>query len=124
MEDHPKDTSPLSAQHPGSFEDFWLAYLQAHAKRETRVIHYGAAALGVLGVVVGVMAANLWFVVAGFLGAYGFGAIGHRLFEKNRIFVRGKALWSLACCFRMSFSALTGHLDEDIERAGQTEPEE
>lgn len=104
-------------QTAGSFEDFWMAYLRAHRKNTTRTFHYAATTLGSAGVVAGIMTANVWYTVFCLILSYGVAALGHMIFEKNRVVVHGRPVWSLACSFRMTFSALTGHLHDDMLRA-------
>jgi hypothetical protein len=96
------------------FEEYWHAYLQAHALPQTRVCHYAATAVGALGVIVCVTSANFWFLPIGLAASYAIGALGHVLFERNEVVVQNRPFWSLACCLRMTFSALTGHIDEDL----------
>lgn len=112
MADRSKAFSPAAR----TFDEFWLAYLHVHDKSETRAFHYAAAGFSLLGVVVGMLTASVSSVVIGLVVSYGVGVLGHVLFGKNPVIVQGRVVWSLACCYRMTFSALTGHLDEDMAR--------
>jgi hypothetical protein len=113
------DNDPTAGRRHLSFEEFWLAYLRDHAGAATRIVHYMAAAAAGAAVIVSVVTANFWYLPLGLAASYALGALSHCLIERNRFATRNRPLWSLACCFRMAFSALTGHLDEDIERANR-----
>ena len=101
-----------------NFEEFWLIYLREHTVPANRALHYVAAGAGGLAVTVCVMTANLWYLALGLAASYALGMLSHALIENNSAIVLGRPFWSLACCYRMSFSALTGHLREDLTRAG------
>jgi hypothetical protein len=101
-----------------SFDDFWQFYLREHAKPATRALHYLGTGLFALGILAFVMSGNLWFVPAALAAASGPAWIGHLFIENNRPTAFTRFSWSLACDFRMTFSWLTGHINEDLKRAG------
>lgn len=101
-----------------TFEDFWLAYLQSHSKPATRALHYLGTGVGLLGFVAFVVTANPWYLPAALAVGYALAAAGHLLIEGNQPALFIRPFWALACDYRMSFSCLTGHLAEDLDKAG------
>ena len=105
-----------------SFEDFWPIYLRQHARPGTRALHYCGTGLAVLALVFVVVGGDPWLLLAVPVAGYGPAWIAHFLIEKNRPATFKYPFWSLAGDFRMAFSWLTGHIGEDLERAGMTGP--
>jgi hypothetical protein len=101
-----------------TFEDFYPYYLQEHAKSLTRALHYVGTGLATLAMFVFVVTGNPWVLLVGPVVGYGPAWIAHFFIEKNRPATFRYPLWSLAGDFRMAFSWLTGHIGEDLERAG------
>lgn len=104
-----------------TFDDFWLYYLREHAKPRTRALHYLGTSLAVLGIVAFILTANPWALAVVPVAGYGPAWIAHFFVEKNRPATFTYPLWSLAGDFRMTLSWLTGHIAEDLERAGVSE---
>jgi hypothetical protein len=97
-----------------NYAQFWPRYLNAHADRRTRALHYlgtlGAAALLALA------AASLdwrWLVAAPLVG-YGPAWLGHAVFERNRPETFAHPVWSLASDIRMLGLFLTGRLGGEL----------
>jgi hypothetical protein len=109
---------PSSNRRIETFEDFWPYYLQEHAKPRTRALHYLGTGLAALGIVGFVVTLDPWLLLAVLAAGYGPAWIAHFFIEKNRPATFIYPLWSLAGDFRMTFSWLTGHIAEDLERAG------
>jgi hypothetical protein len=114
---------PSSNRRIATFEDFWPYYLQEHAKPRTRALHYLGTGLAALGVAAFVVTANPWLLLAVPAAGYGPAWAAHFFIEKNRPATFSYPLWSLAGDFRMTFSWLTGHIAEDLERAGVADPQ-
>ncbi len=104
-----------------TFDDFWLHYLREHAKPATRALHYFGTSLAALTVVAFVLSGNPWVLVTVPAAGYGPAWIAHFFVEKNRPATFSYPIWSLAGDFLMTFSWLTGHIGEDLERAGVSE---
>ena len=111
---------PSSNRRIETFEDFWPTYLRQHAKPQTRALHYLGTGLATLGLVGFVVTGDPWVPLAVPVAGYGPAWIAHFFVEKNRPTTFTYPLWSLAGDFRMAFSWLTGHIAEDLERAGLT----
>jgi hypothetical protein len=96
------------------YADFWPRYLNAHADRRTRALHYigtlGAAAFVVLGVIGG----DWRWLVAAPLAGYGPAWLGHAVFEHNRPETFSHPLWSLVSDLRMLLLFLTGRLGDKL----------
>ena len=101
-----------------SFEDFWPAYLRQHSRPATRALHYAGTGLAALALAFTVVSGNPWLLLAVPVAGYGPAWIAHFFIEKNRPATFKHPFWSLAGDFRMAFSWLTGHIGEDLERAG------
>ena len=110
--------TPNRAQHPiRSYRDFWPFYLQEHAKKETRAMHYAGSAVAIASVAAGV-AVSPWFFIGAAVGGYGFAWVSHFFIEHNRPATFTYPLWSLAADFRMWALWLTGRLGPELDRAG------
>jgi len=114
---------PSSNRRMKTFEDFWPTYLRQHAKPRTRALHYLGTGLATLGLVAFVVAGDPWVLLAVPVAGYGPAWIAHFLVEKNQPATFRHPLWSLAGDFRMALSWLTGHIAEDLERAGVADRE-
>lgn len=100
-----------------SFDAFWPHYLRAHAKPATRVTHYVATATATLSLIAGVATAEHWSLL-GLVASFALTLVGHAVFERNPQTLFAYPLWSIIGCLRLTFSALTGHIGEDLDKAG------
>jgi hypothetical protein len=112
---------PSSNRRIETFEDFWPHYLREHTKPRTRALHYLGTGLAALAMVVVVVVGDLWALLAVPVAGYGPAWIAHFFVEKNRPTTFTYPLWSLAGDFHMAFSWLTGHIADDLKRAGVTD---
>jgi len=101
-----------------SFEDFWPLYLREHAKPATRALHYLGTGSATACMVAFLATLDPWLLLAVPVAGYGPAWISHFFIEKNRPATFTHPLWSLLGDFRMAFVWLTGHIDEDLRRAG------
>lgn len=100
------------------FRDFWPYYLQEHARRGTRIMHYAGTGL-VVAIGVTTCITGRWAMAAALpVAGYGFAWLGHRLIEHNRPATFRYPLWSLRADFVMSYRFVTGHMGRDLARAG------
>jgi len=102
----------------GTYRDFWLYYLQEHAKPQTRAIHYLGTGLSSFCAIAAFVTGNLWFIAGAALGGYGPAWIGHFFIEHNRPATFTYPLWSLASDYRMTWRWLTGRIGGDLALAG------
>jgi len=114
------ESSQPTNQRIETFEDFWPYYLREHTKPPTRALHYLGTGLASLAMAAVVVVGDPWALLVVPVAGYGPAWIAHFFVEKNRPTTFTYPLWSLAGDFRMAFSWLTGHIAEDLERAGLT----
>ena len=64
------------------------------------------------------VAGNWWFALGAVLGGYGPAWIGHFFIEHNRPATFTYPLWSLVSDVRMAWLWATGHLEDELYKAG------
>jgi len=101
-----------------SYGEFWPVYLRAHTRPATRAMHYLGTALGMILLVLALVLASPWLLLAAVVVGYGCAWTGHFLIEHNRPATFGHPLWSFVSDFRMLGLWLTGRLDRELESAG------
>lgn len=101
-----------------TYEQFWLRYLLAHSKMQTRAMHYVGSTLALATLLVGVVMLNWRGLVAAPLIGYTFAWTAHFAVERNKPETFGHPFWSLFSDFRMLWLALTGGLAPHLRRAG------
>ncbi len=99
-----------------SFKEFWPFYLSQHLDVTCRALHYlgtfGACCLLTWVIVSG----SLVFIPLALVFGYGFAWIGHFIFEKNKPATFEYPFWSFIADYKMSYMALTGKLEEELEK--------
>lgn len=101
-------------------DKFWLTYLRAHRRPQTRAVHYLGSTLALLCLVVAAVQFDWrWLVAAPLLG-YAAAWTAHFGIEGNRPATFGHPLWSLASDYRMLLLFATGRLGPHLRRAGVT----
>ena len=106
------------AQHPiRTYRDFWPFYLQEHAKKETRAMHYAGSALAIASIAAGIFLSP-WFFIGAAIGGYGFAWVSHFFIEHNRPATFTYPLWSLVSDFRKAGLWALGRLKPHLKRAG------
>jgi len=101
-----------------SYEEFWPFYLQEHAKRETRALHYVGTGLVFL-IAAYATTTRTWKLLGAMpLAGYFFAWVAHFFVEKNRPATFTHPLWSIVSDFRMFFLAMSGQLGSELDSAG------
>ncbi|HEV2653215.1 MAG TPA: DUF962 domain-containing protein [Rhizomicrobium sp.] len=101
-----------------SYTEFWPYYLREHARPETRALHYFGTTAAVLAVLAALATGRLWIALLALVAGYGPAWIAHFFVEKNRPATFTYPIWSILSDFRMTWSWATGHLGEELVRAG------
>src|SRR5690606_7266182 len=93
-----------------SFREFYPHYLQEHANRSSRRLHFigSCGALGFLATAM--LTANAWWLLAALACGYAFAWIGHFHFEKNRPATFRHPFYSFAGDWVMFKDILTGRI--------------
>ena len=101
------------------YASFWHRYLRAHARPETRLLHYAGslAALACL-IIAAVRLDWRWLIAAPVIG-YACAWVAHFGLEGNTPKTFGHPAWSLASDFRMLGLWLTGRLGPHLAAANK-----
>lgn len=100
-----------------TYDEFWLRYLRAHAKRETRLLHFCGSGLALACLARGIARRDWRWILAAPAVGYGMAWGAHYGVEGNRPETFGHPLWSLVSDLRMAGLALQGRLGRQVERA-------
>lgn len=101
-----------------TYGEFWLRYLRAHAKPQTRALHYCGSLLAVFFLIAAIAGWDWRFLVTAPVVGYAFAWGAHFGVEGNRPETFGHPFWSVMSDFRMLGLWLTGRLAPELERAG------
>lgn len=111
-------TGPRGDSCMTSLHDFWGAYLRAHARRATRVVHYLATALGIAGVAWSIMSLDPWPGLIAIAFGYALAIGAHRFVEHNQPLILANPVWGALSDMRMCLLALSGRLGRELNRHG------
>ncbi len=100
-----------------TYQQFWLRYLRAHAKPQTRALHYCGSLLALACLLAGLATLDWRLIIAAPLVGYGFAWTAHLGIEGNRPETFGHPLWSLLSDFRMVGLWLAGRLQPHLQQA-------
>jgi hypothetical protein len=94
-----------------SFREFYPFYISQHSNTISRRLHFIGLALALAWLLV-VIASGLssWYLLICPLLGYGFGFIGHFVFEKNKPATFRNPLYSFLSDFKMMGDILTGKI--------------
>ncbi len=101
-----------------TYDEFWLFYLQSHAKPVTRQIHYVAISVIILGLVAAAVLGNSWIALGAVALGYIIAWTAHFTVEDNKPVFYQYPLWSLRSGLRMYLLWMTGRLQPELKRAG------
>jgi hypothetical protein len=124
---HPNPLVISSAQQFASerssvtFAEFWPAYVRAHSKPATRVVHCIGTIAGwmLLG---GAMAERRWWwVAAAIVASYTLAWLAHFFLEHNKPATFDHPLWSWWADQKMVFLMLIGRMDAEVRKCAAAE---
>jgi len=99
------------------YGEFWPRYLEAHADRRSRALHYFSTSAA-LACIAGAAIAGDWrWLVAAPIVGYGPAWLAHAAFERNRPETFSHPIWSLLSDFRMLGRFRAGRLAAELRRA-------
>ena len=99
------------------YGEFWPRYLEAHADRHSRALHYLSTSAA-LACIAGAAIAGDWrWLVAAPIVGYGPAWLAHAAFERNRPETFSHPIWSLLSDFRMLGRFRAGRLAAELRRA-------
>lgn len=93
-----------------SFAEFYPFYLEEHASRTNRRLHFVGTSLVIVLATVALLGANWWLLPALPVVGYGFAWVGHCFVERNRPATFSHPLYSLIGDFVMWRDMLTGRI--------------
>ena len=100
-----------------SYAAFWHRYLRAHARPQTRWLHYLGSILALVCLCVAIARLDWRWLLAAPLVGYGCAWTAHVGLEGNTPQTFGHPIWSLLSDFRMLGLWATGSLDRHIAAA-------
>jgi hypothetical protein len=92
-----------------SMQEFYPFYLSEHRNFANRVLHFVGSGLALLSLLAALLFHNFNFFIAIPILLYGFAAIGHLFFEKNRPATFRYPVYGLAGDFKLFFDLLSGN---------------
>ena len=93
-----------------SFAEFYPLYLQEHQNRSCRRLHFLSSSLGLLCLLLALLSANPWWLLAGLLAGYACAWVGHFGFEKNKPASFKRPLYSFVGDWAMYFDIWRGRI--------------
>ena len=99
---------PPVARRFRSFAEFYPFYLDEHANRTSRRLHFIGSTGVIASVVAGLVSGNAWWYLAAVVCGYGFAWIGHFFFEHNRPATFRHPIYSLIGDWAMYRDVLRG----------------
>jgi len=101
-----------------TYDAFWLRYLRAHSRADTRLMHFVGTSLALACLVGAVALLNWRLLITALLVGYGFAWVSHFGLERNRPETFGHPFWALGSDLRMLALFATGRLGPELRRAG------
>ena len=101
-----------------SFREFYPFYLSEHRNPTCRKLHFAGSSLVLAILLLALLTANAWWLLAVPVAGYGFAWVGHFAFEKNRPATFTYPLWSLIGDWVMYWQLITGKIRFDERSAG------
>jgi hypothetical protein len=101
-----------------TFAEFWPAYVRAHRRLATRVVHCVGTIVGwvLLGAAIAVH--RWWWILAALVVSYALAWLSHFFVEHNRPATFEHPLWSWWADQRMVFLMLIGRMGDEVRKYG------
>jgi hypothetical protein len=104
-----------------TFAEFWPAYVRAHSKLVTRLVHCVGTLVGWMLLGGAIVAHRWWWVAAALVISYALAWLSHFFVEHNRPATFEHPVWSWWADQRMVFLTLTGGMAEEVRKYADTE---
>jgi len=101
-----------------TYDAFWLRYLRAHSRADTRLMHFVGTSLALACLLGAIVLLNWRLLITALLVGYGFAWVAHFGLERNKPETFGHPFWALGSDLRMLALFATGRLGPELRRAG------
>jgi hypothetical protein len=101
-----------------TFGEFWPAYVRAHSKPATRVVHCVGTLVGWMLAGGAIAVHRWWWLVAALVISYALAWLSHCFVEHNRPATFEHPLWSWWADQRMVFLMLIGRMGGEVRKYG------
>lgn len=96
------------------FEEFWVAYLRAHANPKTAMFHVAGVALALVLLGAMLSCGMVFFAAFAVVPAQVCASVGHWLTGERDTVSPNRPDWAAVASVRMFWLAITGRLDEAV----------
>ena len=110
MESHPMEMAMPDETRIQTFAEFYPFYLDEHANRTSRRLHFVGSSIGLVLLVAAATTRNAWLIPLSLLQGYAFAWVGHFFFEHNRPATFKYPLFSFMGDWRMWWDILRGRI--------------
>ncbi len=101
-----------------SYREFWHEYLRAHAKWQTRCVHYCGVGIIIASIIAAVVFKLWWLPLLGVFVNYAGDWTSHYVIERNRPSAFDNPFLSMVSGLRMFALWITGRLGGEMRAAG------
>lgn len=101
-----------------SLKEFWPFYLNEHAHRSNRVLHFIGSSLGLVILAVAILSTKYILIVPALVSGYAFAWIGHFFIEKNRPATFTYPVKSFISDWRMWYCTFMDKTEAEMQRFG------
>ena len=99
-----------------TFREFWAYYVGEHRHPRNRILHYIGTSAGLSCLVLAPLLGMWWLLALAPILGYGHAWVGHFAVEGNKPASFAYPGWSFLGDLKMLALALTGRMDEEVER--------
>jgi len=110
MESQPTETAMPDETRIQTFAEFYPFYLDEHANRTSRRLHFVGSSIGLVLLLTAAMTLNAWLIPLSLLQGYAFAWVGHFFFEHNRPATFKYPLFSFMGDWHMWWDILRGRI--------------